>query len=334
LSRWARGRDLRSILGWALLPALAPFGLWVLLVTGHEGPLGFAEEADLRGAWWLTLAFLLPAVTVAGLALGRFLRAQAPGEGDRLGLLFPLALGGTALLLLLGTELFWVEDPVRIRANTVFRLNYQAWIMLSISGAVGFYYILSRWRAGAVPAYARRFAWGVVTLVLIGAGLVYPVIGSMNRTNGFRANPNVDGLAVMAFVDPAEYEAIRWLQENVEGTPVVLEAVGGDYTTLARVSARTGLPTVLGWPEHEQRWRGSWEPQEGRQEDVERAYRTTSPDEAEAILAKYDVEYVYIGELEREVYGEQGLAKFAQLGDVAFDLALEDHHVIIYRIGG
>jgi YYY domain-containing protein len=331
LGRW---RDLRSMLRWALLPALVPFGLWVLLVTGHEGPLGFAKEADLRGAWWITLAFLLVAVTVAGLALGRFLKAQASGDDDRLGTLFPLALGGTALLLLLGTELFWVEDPVRIRANTVFRLNYQAWIMLSISGAVGFHYILSRWRTGAVLAYARRSAWAAVTLVLIGAGLVYPVIGSMNRTNGFRANPNVDGLAVMELADPAEYEAIRWLQENVEGTPVVLEAVGGDYTTLARVSARTGLPTVLGWPEHEQRWRGSWEPQEGRQEDVERAYETTSPDEAEAILAKYDVEYVYIGELEREVYGEQGLAKFAQLGDVAFDLALEDHHVTIYRIGG
>ena len=169
-----------------------------------------------------------------------------------------------------------------------------------------------------------------VTVILIGAGLVYPVIGSMNRTNGFRAHPNVDGLAVMEPADPAQYEAIRWLQENVKGTPVILEAIGGDYTTLARVSARTGLPTVLGWPEHEQRWRGSWEPQEGRREDVERAYETTSPAEAEAILDKYGVEYVYIGELEHEVYGDQGMVKFAQLGHVAF----QNDYVTIYRIGG
>jgi uncharacterized membrane protein len=245
-------------------------------------------------------------------------------------MLFPLALGGVAMLLLLGTELYWVEDPVRIRANTVFRLNYQAWIMLSISGAVGFHYVLSRRRAGRIMAFARRSAWVAVTVVLIGAGLVYPVTGSMNRTNGFRADPNIDGLAVMQPADPAQYEAIRWLQENVEGTPVILEAVGGDYTTLARVSARTGLPTVLGWPEHEQRWRGSWEPQEGRREDVERAYKTTSVAEAEAILAKYDVEYVYVGELEGELYGSQGLVKFALLGDVAF----KNDYVTIYRIGG
>jgi YYY domain-containing protein len=328
----ARGpwREQRSMLGWAMLPALIPFGLWVLLVTGHEGPLGFAEEAGARGAWWITLAFLLVAVTVAALALGHFLKAQTSSEDDRLSTLFPLALAGTALLLLLGTELYWVQDPVNIRANTVFRLNYQAWMMLSISGAVGFYFILSRWRAGAVLAYARRFTWAAVTVVLIGAGLVYPVIGSMNRTNGFRANPNVDGLAVMEPADPAQYEAIHWLQENVKGTPVILEAIGGDYTTLARVSARTGLPTVLGWPEHEERWRGSWEPQEGRREDVERAYETTSPAEAEAILDKYGVEYVYIGELEREVYGDQGMAKFAQLGDVVF----QNDYVTIYRIGG
>jgi len=322
-------REQRSMLRWALLPALVPFGLWVFLVTGNEGPLGFAEEVGARGAWWLTLAFLLVAVTVAALACLRFLREQALGEEDRLGNLFPLALGGIAILILLGTELYWVQDPVNIRANTVFRLNYQAWMMLSVSGAVGLHYVLSRWRAGRLTNVGR-FAWATAGIVLIGAGLVYPVTGSMNRTNGFRSHPNIDGLAVMKNANLDEYEAIQWLRDNVRGTPVIMEAIAGDYSTLARVSARTGLPTILGWPEHEQRWRGSWDPQKGRKEDVERAYKTTSLEEAKAILEKYDVKYVFVGDLEGEVYGKEGLAKFAQLGQVAF----QRDHAIIYRIGG
>ena len=323
-------REQRSMLGWALLPALVPFGLWVLLVTGHEGPLGFAEEAGARGGWWLTLAFLLVAVTVAALACLRFLRTQGSSEEERLSTLFALGLGGTAVLILLGTELYWVQDPVRIRANTVFRLNYQSWMMLSVSGAFGLHYVLSRWRAGSALTYAGRFAWATIAIVLIGAGLVYPVIGTMNRTNGFRSQPNVDGLAVMKSANVDEYEAIEWLRDNIDGTPVIMEAIGGDYSTLARVSARTGLPTILGWPEHEQRWRGSWDPQKGRRKDVERAYKTTSLEEAEAILEKYDVEYVFVGDLERDVYGEAGLAKFAQLGHVVF----QKEHAIVYRVGG
>ena len=316
-------RERRSILGWALLPALVPFGLWVFLVTAHEGPLGFVEEATARGGWWFTLAFLVAAVTVAALAFGRFLNARARENENRQSMLFALAVGGTAILLLLGTDLYWVNDPTGFRANTVFRLNYQSWILFSISGAFGLHYILSRWKLRETPLLTHRFVWVVITLVLIGAGLVYPVTTSMNRTYGFRVNPELDGLAFLTRTQPDEHEAVRWLSENVEGSPVILEAVGSDYLAFGRVSSRTGIPTVLGWPEHEWRWRGSWEPQGGERTsgggwcpsvrcvDIEQAYRTTSAEEARAILETYDVEYVYVGSLERDSYGEAGMAKFA-----------------------
>ena len=100
------------------------------------------------------------------------------------------------------------------------------------------------------------------------------------------------------------------------------------YTWAARVSTRTGLPTVLGWSEHEYRWRGSWEPQAGRREDVEQAYNTTSVEEARVILEKYDVEYVYVGDLERDTYAEVGLAKFAEMGEIVF----QQGRVTIYRV--
>ncbi len=335
-------RQSRSMLRWAMLPALIPFALWAFLVTAHEGPVGFAHEVAARRSWWLTLAFLLAAVTVASLAFGRFLNARAREDENQQSMLFALALAGVGLLLLLGTELYWAKDPTGFRANTVFRLNYQAWILFSISAAFGLHYILSSWRLPDMLAFTRRFAWVAITIVLLGAGLVYPVIASMNRTYGFTVNPELDGLAFVSRSEPEEYEALRWLLENVKGTPVILETVGSDYLLFGRVSSRTGIPTVLGWPDHEWRWRGSWQPQGGERPkdgswcpsvrcfDVERAYKTTSPEEARAILEKYNVEYVYIGGLERQQYGEEGLAKFADLGKVVFQNA----GVTIYRIGG
>lgn len=333
-------REHKPTLGRALLPALVPFGAWVFLVTAHEGPLGFVEEATARGGWWFTIAFLLLTITVAALAFGRFLNARAKEDQGQQSMLFALAVGGAAILLLLGTDLYWVNDPAGFRSNTLFRLNYQSWILFSISGAFGLHYILSRWKLPEMLTLTHRFAWVAITLVLIGAGLVYPVIGSMNRTYGFRANPELDGLAFVSRTQPSEYAAVRWLSENVKGTPVILEAVGTGYLAFGRVSSCTGLPTVLGWPEHEWRWRGSWEPQGGqpptdggwcpsvRCVDIEQAYRTTSVTEAKAILDRYSVEYVYVGSLERTSYGEAGLAKFAELGEVVF----QQGDVVIYRV--
>ena len=45
-------------------------------------------------------------------------------------------------------------------------------------------------------------------------------------------------------------------------------------------------------------------------------------------MDKYDVEYVYVGHLEKEAYGEVGLAKFATFMDVAY----QNDSVTIYRM--
>ncbi|OGR97556.1 MAG: hypothetical protein A2V88_15660 [Elusimicrobia bacterium RBG_16_66_12] len=333
-------RENRRMLGWALLPALAPFLLWVLLVSGHEGLGGFAEEARARAGWWFTMAFMAAMLTVAALACGRYLTAETREDEGQQSALFALILGGLAILLIMGADLFWVDDPINFRSNTTFRLGYQAWILMSISGAFGLHYILSRWKLSEILAFTHRFAWVAITIALIGAGLVYPVIASMNRTYGFTVRQQLDGLAAFRAANVSEYEAIRWLRENVDGTPVILEAVGAPYTIFGRVSARTGLPTILGWPEHEYRWRGSWEPQGGQRKtdgswcpsfrclDVEQIYKSTSMDEAKAMLAKYDVEYVYVGPFEKQAYGEAGMAKFAELGKVDY----QNQEVTIYHL--
>jgi uncharacterized membrane protein len=372
----------RSILWWAMLPAFVPFLAWLFLVTASHGPVGLLDEIRIRGpesndisienlesVWWITLVFLLAAVTIPALAFGRYLlkareKENAERDGDE-SLAFALAVGGVAILILLGTELYWVYDPVNVRSNTVFRLNYQSWIMLAVSGAVGFYYITSRWRLSSILTSVPRLFWVFGTIFFIGSGLVYPVIASMNRTVGFTTGQYLDGLEAMKNADPSEFEAVRWLEDNVEGTPTILEAIGPDYSpeNHGRISSRTGIPTLLGWPDHEYRWRDSWKGQgtkmpyraeagaapgtcfDGEDNDgdtaidwadtdcrldldVKQAYQTTSAEEALDILKTYDVEYVYVGALERETYGEEGLAKFATFMDVAY----QNSGVTIYRM--
>ena len=72
----------------------------------------------------------------------------------------------------------------------------------------------------------------------------------------------------------------------------------------------------------------TWEPLNERQKDVETAYNTTSLAEAKAILDKYDVQYVYVGDFERETYNEAGLHKFVGLGKIVF----RQDKVTIYEV--
>ncbi len=109
---------------------------------------------------------------------------------------------------------------------------------------------------------------------------------------------------------------------------MVLEAVGGQYSGYGRVSADTGLPTVLGWPGHEWQWRGSDHPEPGRREPlVEQIYTTTDLGVVGFLLDGFNVAYIYVGDLEREQYGEAGLRKFADGLEVAFT----NDRVTIYR---
>jgi uncharacterized membrane protein len=100
--------------------------------------------------------------------------------------------------------------------------------------------------------------------------------------------------------NPDEAAAILWLKAAPSG--VVAEAVGGSYSAFGRISEYTGLPTVLGWPGHESQWRGTSEPQGTRQDDVALLYSTPDWTSATEILHKYDIRYVYIGDLERSTY--------------------------------
>jgi uncharacterized membrane protein len=118
-----------------------------------------------------------------------------------------------------------------------------------------------------------------------------------------------------------------WLREK-KGSPVIVEAVGRDYTLYSRISSFTGLPTILGQGGHEAAWRGSL-PLQGRVRDVDRIYTSPNMGEVKRILKKYKVRYIYIGELERAKYGHKVEKRLGFL-----EMVFRNERVIIYHFKG
>jgi YYY domain-containing protein len=242
-----------------------------------------------------------------------------------------LVLAVIGLLLTLSVEFFYLVDNFRVRMNTIFKFYFQAWVLMAIASTFAIYW-LSRWAKGRRPAEkAVRTAFLIGFWVLFVMGMVYPVLGNIRRAEDFANPPRLDGTAYLAESYPDDYAAMTWLNEQVEGAPVILEkpgAGGASYVYEGRVAALTGLPTLLGWAGHEGQWRGDYAVQAAREPDIENLYNTLDPGEALTLLDKYDITYVYVGPLERVEYDRRGLEKFGQFMDVVY----QNEGVTIYRV--
>jgi len=154
--------------------------------------------------------------------------------------------------------------------------------------------------------------------------LVYPLLSLPNKTDDFKAEApetrTLDGAAYLANAMPDDYAAMQFLGQVAPG--VIVEAVGGQYSEYARVATYTGLPGVLGWPGHESQWRGGAAEMGSREADIKTLYTTFNWDDAQAIVKKYNIRYIYFGPLEAQTYAvyadkfDRHLGKIYQAGSV------------------
>lgn len=207
---------------------------------------------------------------------------------------FILLLALLASLLVLAPEYIYLRDQFGTRMNTIFKFYYQAWILWSLAAAYGAAKLLRKLRD------AWTWAAGIGISFVILAGLVYPFYGLLSKTNGFQPEKWTLDSAAYAQNNPDEAAALIWLQNAPDG--ILLEAVGGSYTGYARISTLSGYPTVLGWPGHEAQWRGGYEEMGSRQTDIETIYTATDWVTTQTLLEKYQVDYVFVGQLEGNTY--------------------------------
>lgn len=232
--------------------------------------------------------------------------------------LFAVIMGLCAIGLVAIPELVYVRDIYEngnARANTMFKLTYQAYIMFGMTMAYVIFRLLFVNRRKILKAV------GVIGLALLLWTCGY--FGkSVDSWFGQVLDPSqYKGLNATAFLETDYAEdvgAIRWLKENIEGSPVILEANGDSYSEYERVSAMTGLPTVMGWYVHEWLWRNDVADLNAKADEIETIYTSTNAAEVQMLVEKYDISYIFVGSCEREKYADLNNEVLQSLGEIVY----------------
>jgi YYY domain-containing protein len=218
---------------------------------------------------------------------------------------FVLLLIALGALLIIGPEFLYLRDNFGYRINTIFKFYYQAWIVLSLAAAYGIIVLFRNLRGAANVAFSILFAFVLIV------GLTYPALSLFNKTNNFKppSGFTLDDFDRVQRENPDEAAAILWLRAAPDG--VVAEAVGGAYSNYARISIYTGLPTVLGWGNHEGQWRDQ-ALQGTRSDDIQTLYTNNDWTTTQEIINRYNIRYIFVGNLERSTYqvNEEKLNRF------------------------
>ena len=207
--------------------------------------------------------------------------------------------------------------------NTIFKIYYQVWTILGIGSLI----LLGKiWEKISLPL--RYLVLPIIGILFIGNLTYFLTATPINLQMFSIDDQGLDGLKYMYSKDlaqMADISAIDWLSE-VKGQPNIVESVrdpngGNSYNRIGRISAATGLPTILGWyaPNHEGGWRNG-DPEVGeRAQDVDRIYLSNNLEETKSLLRQYNIKYVYLGALERQAYPQSNFEKFEKIGKLVFE---------------
>ncbi|MEK9175878.1 MAG: DUF2298 domain-containing protein [Patescibacteria group bacterium] len=285
-----------------------------LLSLQKLGPFVFENGQCQHSPWWQLLilyGFFLYMV----ISFLIFLRKKKSISSDY----FALTISLFSLLLIIIPEFFYLKDiyTAHFRANTMFKLAYQASIMLYISSVYILIRIIASIRSDARKLYSRVLfiVFAIFSFLLLFLVSIYPYFSIPSGYGNLTKYQGLDGIKYLKEIKPQDYDAINWINKNIEGQPVILETQGDSYTDFARISSNTGLPTVLGWIVHEWLWRGSYDVPSARFDDIKNLYESTNLKMTKDLFKKYNISYVYIGQLEREKYNiyEDKFIKLAKI---------------------
>jgi YYY domain-containing protein len=353
----ARGADLGSVARTLRLLARRPTGLRKTLgrhrafvEPGQSRAVALLAAAAVvvvtagcavRAQWPAAVA--VPVVALAALAWP--VRARpAVSVRDRSVRRLLLVVAVLGLVLTLAVEYYVLRNIDIGRVNTVFKLYLQVWVLFAVAAAVSAGMVLARLRG-----VNRRLAvtWRVAFLALVAVAALYPYLAARAKIDDRfdrSVGRTLDGSAFMEkamFNDQGidmrlayDRDAIRWMLQNVEGSPVVAEINTAPtlYGWESRYAMFTGNPTIVGWDFHQRQQRPPMAPEvQERVADVHRLYRTRSASVAHDILTAYGASYVVDGPLER-AYFPEGAAKWAHGSGRYWTLEYSNPGVRIYRV--
>ncbi len=227
---------------------------------------------------------------------------------------FVLILFSFSLFLTIIPEFFYIKDiyPAHFRANTMFKLGYQAFTMMGIASIITFYLLKN------VKRSIIYYLLSIIFIVFLFFPSIYPFFSVPSYYGPLNRKVQLDGQIWLKESYPEDNEIINYLNKNVKEQPVILEAQGDSYTDYERISAFTGLPTVAGWWVHEWLWRGSSDVVGKRIPEVVSLYESNNIAETKSLIKKYQIKYVVISRLERQKYPNLNEEKWSTIGKLIF----------------
>lgn len=247
------------------------------------------------------------------------------------------------IFLIIFPEFFYFKDIYTTypRANTMFKLVFQGFMLLGVLVGLFFSFILFEksqqknffaWRLfdlRSTLAFKKKkiFLLKVrlrqffllhlpISLFLFFSTLVYPYLAYKNYYGNFKNYQGLNGLAWFERKYPDDYVLLNYLKNNESEQVNIVEAVGESYTEFARISAFSGMSTILGWRVHEWLWRASWDGPAKRTGVVEKIYNNPTSPEAKSYLSNYQIKYIVVGSKEYEAYKLMDLEGLVSLGPV------------------
>jgi len=219
---------------------------------------------------------------------------------------------GTFLIII--PEFFYIKDiyPAHFRANTMFKLGYQAFIMMGIASAYTFF------RIKMLKKNLFSFILTGVFIFFFSFVSVYYFFAVPSYYGSLRQPVQTDGSVWLKSFYPEDKEIIDYLNTHEKNQPVILETQGDSYTDFERISAFTGLPTVAGWWVHEWLWRGSSTVISNRIPDVIALYESPNIQQTKMLIRKYRIKYIIVSRMEKQKYASLQEEKFKIIGRLLF----------------
>ncbi len=285
-----------------------------LIKVGRFGPFLFEQNNCQKSPLWM-LSILWGYFWIGGIMY--YLSYKKLNKNTRKGEIFRLITIGFlySIFLIIVPEFFYAKDiyPAHFRANTMFKLGYQSFIISSILYAPA----LFLWKHQQKKAFVRKI---IKSIFLTASCFVfsYSFFSIPSYYGKLNQQPQLDGSLWLYNLYPEDKEIIEFLNSKIKGQPNILEAQGDSYTDYERISAYTGLPTVAGWFVHEWLWRGTPDLVSQRQPHIAYIYEGEDENLTLELLKRYKVRFVIISSLERQKYPNLIEEKFSKIGTLVF----------------
>jgi YYY domain-containing protein len=324
----------REIIGLAMVLLLV---LIILLVIKFPTQAEAPQSGSLPFGKGAVIALVaLPLAAWAGVLL---LRPKLPAAKQVV-----LFLIGTCLVITLFVEVYVLRGDIG-RQNTVFKLYLQAWTIYAVCAGACLAWLYGSFRKWSSGWY---YSWQAAFAFLAFAAMLFPLLATTAKIKDRmvpEAPHTLDGMDYMKYANYAwidrnmdlsqDYNAIRWMQENIQGSPVIVEANSRNlYRWYNRFTIYTGLPNVAGWEWHQQQQRavnpGTWVSQ--RINEIDEFYYTTDLELAADFLKKYNVQYIVVGQLELASYPGAGLEKFTTASGTLWDPVYQEKETTLYKV--